>query len=122
MATTEATTAPQPDLLADMDGESSPVTDQHPTSADPFAGHRGEGDDPFNSDGAQDTLSVPQDGQRDRRMSKEWDASKVPPSQFQRRKGSIFSTPGSRDGHTQGKDRDSGFHAKLKEKGWVKST
>ncbi|KAG7147490.1 hypothetical protein HYQ46_003656 [Verticillium longisporum] len=36
----------------------------------------------------------------DRRASTdEWDASKVPPSRFQKRKGSIYATPGSRDGH-----------------------
>lgn len=37
--------------------------------------------------------------QRDRRMSREWDASKVPPSKFQRPEGSIWATPASRDGH-----------------------
>ncbi|KAL8372418.1 hypothetical protein RB595_001968 [Gaeumannomyces hyphopodioides] len=36
---------------------------------------------------------------KDRRQSDEWDASKVPPSRFQKRKGSIYSTPNSRDGH-----------------------
>lgn len=44
------------------------------------------------------------------------DASKVPPSQFQRRKGSIYSTPQSRDGHIAGKDRDKAYHDKVKEK------
>lgn len=39
------------------------------------------------------------------------DASKVPPSRFQQRKGSIYSTQGSRDGHVQkNKDRDNTFH------------
>merc|ERR1739848_449565 len=33
--------------------------------------------------------------QQDRRMSDEWDASKVPPSRFQKRKGSIYATPSS---------------------------
>ncbi|KAF2248762.1 hypothetical protein BU26DRAFT_518978 [Trematosphaeria pertusa] len=51
-----------------------------------------------------------------RRMSKEWDASKVPPSQFQRRKGSIYSTPNSRDGHVKGSSRDQAYWDKLKEK------
>ncbi|KAF8425681.1 hypothetical protein EV426DRAFT_531802 [Tirmania nivea] len=37
--------------------------------------------------------------QKDRRMSREWDASKVPPSKFQRPEGSIWATPASRDGH-----------------------
>ncbi|KAF3938081.1 hypothetical protein ABW19_dt0205082 [Dactylella cylindrospora] len=46
-------------------------------------------------DGAQETPMT----MRDRRMSKEWDASKVPPSRFQKREGSIHATPPSRDGH-----------------------
>ena len=49
-------------------------------------------------------------------MSKEWDASKVPPSRFQRREGSIYATPGSRDGHVKGSKRDQAYHDKLKEK------
>jgi hypothetical protein len=44
------------------------------------------------------------------------DASKVPPSQFQKRKGSIFATPGGRDGHVKGNDRDKAFHETLKQK------
>ncbi|EEH22718.2 hypothetical protein PABG_04929 [Paracoccidioides brasiliensis Pb03] len=90
------------------------------------------------------TSPSPQQSPIDRRMSKEWgrinfkkygaikcgadrpdaysgasmstDASKVPPSRFQRREGSIFSTSSSRDSHLSRKDRDSAFHAKLKEK------
>ncbi|KAF2019952.1 hypothetical protein BU24DRAFT_419558 [Aaosphaeria arxii CBS 175.79] len=57
---------------------------------------------------------------KDRRESREWDAAKVPPSQFQRRKGSIYATPSSRDGHVKGSDRDKAYHDKLKEKGWSK--
>ncbi|KAL1643679.1 hypothetical protein SLS58_004694 [Diplodia intermedia] len=59
---------------------------------------------------------------RDRRMSKEWDASKVPPSRFQKRSGSIYSTPSSRDTHLTGtgSDRDKGYWEKMKEKGWMK--
>jgi len=54
-----------------------------------------------------------------RRMSREWDASKVPPSQFQKRKGSIYSTPSSRDGLVHGAgERDKAYFDKLKEKGW----
>ncbi|KAH6663103.1 hypothetical protein B0J14DRAFT_609745 [Halenospora varia] len=49
----------------------------------------------------------------------EWDASKTPPSRFQQRKGSIFATPGSRDGHVdRNNDRDAKYHEKLAEKGW----
>ena len=45
------------------------------------------------------------------------DAAKVPPSQFQKRKGSIYSTPSSRDGHVHGAgERDKAYHEKLKEK------
>ena len=44
------------------------------------------------------------------------DASKVPPSQFQRRKGSIYSTPSSRDSQHNNKERDQAYHEKLKEK------
>jgi hypothetical protein len=55
-------------------------------------------------------------GDSNRRESKEWDASKVPPSQFQRRKGSIYSTPNSRDGHVKGSSRDQAYWEKLKEK------
>jgi len=68
-----------------------------------------------------------------RRTSKEWgecchdssstplidvaDASKVPPSQFQKRKGSIYATPNSRDSHHgSGNDRDKAYFDKLKEK------
>lgn len=41
------------------------------------------------------------------------DASKVPPSRFQQRKGSIYSTQGSRDGHVQkNNERDKDFHEK----------
>ncbi|KAL9122697.1 MAG: hypothetical protein Q9187_000753 [Circinaria calcarea] len=96
---------------------------------DPFAAQRTTGDDPFANQRGQDALpdlagsptgDVPVMN-RDRRMSKEWDASKVPPSRFQRREGSIYATPSSRDAHTgKGKDRDQVYHDKLKEKGWVK--
>lgn len=52
-------------------------------------------------------------------MSVEWDASKTPPSRFQRRKGSIYSTPASRDGHVD-KNYAEKYHEKLAEKGWDK--
>ncbi|KAF2829470.1 hypothetical protein CC86DRAFT_404109 [Ophiobolus disseminans] len=54
----------------------------------------------------------------ERRSSDTWDASKVPPSQFQRRRGSILSTPNSRDGNVERGDRDKAYFEKLKEKGW----
>ncbi|KAJ6443109.1 phosphatase PSR2 [Purpureocillium lavendulum] len=51
---------------------------------------------------------------QDRRMSDEWDASKVPPSRFQKRKGSIYATPNSRDGHIDRNYADK-YHAKIAE-------
>jgi hypothetical protein len=49
------------------------------------------------------------------------DASKTPPSRFQQRKGSIYATPNSRDGHVdRNHDRDHKYHEKLAEKGWGK--
>ncbi|MCJ1481686.1 hypothetical protein MMC06_001845 [Schaereria dolodes] len=96
---------------------------------DPFAAQRTAENDPFTTQPSGDSLpdattspnlAAPQ-SPRDRRMSKEWDASKVPPSRFQKREGSIYATPGSKDSHTgKGKDRDSSYHEKLKEKGWLK--
>lgn len=56
---------------------------------------------------------------RDRRMSDEWDASKVPPSRFQRRKGSIYAVPSSRDGHIDN-NYAAEFHRLHAEKGYNK--
>ncbi|KAL7927313.1 hypothetical protein ACQKWADRAFT_308079 [Trichoderma austrokoningii] len=53
-------------------------------------------------------------GNKDRRLSDEWDAAKVPPSRFQKRKGSIYATPSSRDGHVD-KNYAEKYHAKLAE-------
>ncbi|KAL6691172.1 hypothetical protein J3F84DRAFT_387767 [Trichoderma pleuroticola] len=53
-------------------------------------------------------------GNKDRRLSDEWDAAKVPPSRFQKRKGSIYATPGSRDGHVD-KNYAEKYHAKIAE-------
>jgi len=100
--------------------------DVNPTvkaTEDPFAGQRAEGENPFNEQniaGSEDMgLETSQSPTGNRRMSREWDASKVPPSQFQRRKGSIYSTPSSRDGHVHGSgERDKAYFEKLKEKGW----
>lgn len=84
----------------------SPNSDINRRSTDdPFAAQR-EGDgfkwDPFSTErrssaAGSEGAEVPM-AQRDRRMSKEWDASKVPPSRFQKREGSIHATPASRDG------------------------
>ncbi|KZF23277.1 hypothetical protein L228DRAFT_237857 [Xylona heveae TC161] len=82
-------------------------------SEDPFAAQREPGDTLGDMAG-----SPPAGGRKsqDRRMSKEWDASKVPPSRFQKREGSIFATQGSRDAHVGRQDRDKSFFDKLKEK------
>ncbi|KAK3398488.1 hypothetical protein B0T20DRAFT_392888 [Sordaria brevicollis] len=53
----------------------------------------------------------------DRRMSAEWDASKVPPSRFQKRKGSIYAVPKTRDGHVDNNYAHA-FHQKHMEKGY----
>ncbi|KAM0247094.1 hypothetical protein ACHAQJ_009972 [Trichoderma viride] len=53
-------------------------------------------------------------GRKDRRLSDEWDAAKVPPSRFQKRKGSIYATPSSRDGHVD-KNYAEKYHAKIAE-------
>jgi len=59
----------------------------------------------------------------DRRSSTdEWDASKTLPSRFQKRKGSIYATPSSRDGHVDKHiGRDAAFHAAHAEKGYGNS-
>jgi len=41
----------------------------------------------------------------DHTATDEWDASKTIPSRFQKRKGSIYATPSSRDGHVE-RNRD----------------
>ncbi|EKG16687.1 hypothetical protein MPH_06141 [Macrophomina phaseolina MS6] len=89
-----------------------------PTMRDPFGG------DKLDKIAGTDDMKLPDDvgngaggsPTHDRRMSKEWDASKVPPSRFQKRSGSIYSTPSSRDAHLTGGDRDKGYWEKMKEK------
>ncbi|KAI0391806.1 hypothetical protein F5Y17DRAFT_388569 [Xylariaceae sp. FL0594] len=57
-------------------------------------------------------------GSRDYTMTAEWDASKTPPSRFQKRKGSIYATPSSRDGHVErNRDAVEEFH-KAHSKRW----
>lgn len=50
---------------------------------------------------------------RDRRLSKEWDAAKTPPSRFQKVEGSIYATPASRDGKVD-RNKIHGFKEKVK--------
>jgi len=91
---------------------------------DLFAAQRTEGNNPFGdkkddlgvvglNSGSHTTNAAPVD----RRMSKEWDASKVPPSRFQKREGSIYATQGSRDGHVE-RNQQLAYLEKLKEKKW----
>jgi len=94
-------------------------------SDDPFAAQRTNDNNPFGDkqDGVPELGSSPpiQSGspKQDRRMSKEWDASKVPPSRFQKREGSIYATQGSRDGHVE-RNQQTAYFEKLKEKKWLK--
>lgn len=83
--------------------------------ADPFDA---TGEDKIVDIAGPDEMSISQSApqHKDRRMSKEWDAAKVPPSRFQRREGSIYSTPASRDAHVKGSSRDKAYFDKLKEK------
>jgi len=125
-------------MSAEAAPETKPFTttdsvDPKVTSDDPFAAQRSGSDDPFAKeklDGVSggDDMAPPADGATaeskgddiGRRMSREWDASKVPPSQFQKRKGSIYATPSSRDSQLKSKDQHPGYFEKLKEKGWDK--
>lgn len=63
---------------------------------------------------AMNESPVTQTSKQDRRMSDEWDAAKVPPSRFQKRKGSIYATQSSRDGHID-KNYQEKYHAKIAE-------
>jgi len=59
---------------------------------------------------------------RDYLDTPEWDASKTPPSRFQKRKGSIYATPSSRDGHVErNRDAVEEFH-KAHSKRWSVSS
>jgi hypothetical protein len=133
MATTD-TTAPASGIDATPTGNPS-VEAGDPLSTKPEGGNSPFGGDTERLESANGTVDVdesaiddtvrnnstslsPPESPRNRRMSREWDASKVPPSQFQKRKGSIYSTPGSRDSQHGDKNRDKAYHDKLKEKGW----
>jgi hypothetical protein len=111
---------------AASDIDATPTDNPSVQSEDPFASQREADNNPFGGDkladsaGSDDMQLSTSPPQKDRRMSKEWDASKVPPSRFQKREGSIYSTPSSRDAHVKGSARDKAYHDKLKEKGWAK--
>ncbi|TFA97519.1 hypothetical protein CCMA1212_010762 [Trichoderma ghanense] len=53
-------------------------------------------------------------GSRDQAADRSSDAAKVPPSRFQKRKGSIYATPSSRDGHVD-KNKVEKYFAKIAE-------
>lgn len=114
-STTSATSGPlfYPANRRDSITATSPVamvTKPRRTSeeVDPFAAQRDPNYSPFSTSHKPRRDSEPLEllssspppmgMQRDRRMSREWDASKVPPSKFQRPEGSIWATPASRDG------------------------
>jgi len=89
---------------------------------DPFAAQRETGqpaaDPAISKENAPSSPNLAVKDDR-RQSSDEWDASKTPPSRFQQRKGSVYATPGSRDGHVdKNYERDAAYHAKLAEKGW----
>ncbi|EPE10772.1 c6 zinc finger domain containing protein [Ophiostoma piceae UAMH 11346] len=105
---------------ADQNMASSPPVGSYSPPAFTFTTPEGMGND---TDHAADTtasglgsMDIPP---RDRRASDEWDASKVPPSRFQKRKGSIYSTPNSRDGQVDN-NYAAKFHAKHAELGYNK--
>ncbi|KAF3094734.1 hypothetical protein TWF569_009126 [Orbilia oligospora] len=116
MANTEAKIVPEANsphfknaqALEEPSSPVSPTYDNVPRrtsgSAEPGFGEPGFKYDMFGTNRPEGIQEVPIE-QRDRRMSKEWDASKVPPSRFQKRAGSIHATPPSRDGHIQRNDR-----------------
>ncbi|KAK7187662.1 hypothetical protein DPSP01_004499 [Paraphaeosphaeria sporulosa] len=97
-------------------------TDKNPTAAQHEENDNTSSEDATKKDTSSGDPADPQAQQhptQDRRLSREWDASKVPPSQFQRPQGSIFATPSTRDGHVGGADRDQKYWDKMKEKGWL---
>ncbi|EOD43254.1 hypothetical protein GTA08_BOTSDO04469 [Neofusicoccum parvum] len=122
----DATPTGNPSVATDFSDTAkngSAIDDVHgsPELHDPFGG------DKLDKIAGGDDMKMPGSGgsdsgspTHDRRMSKEWDASKVPPSRFQKRSGSIYSTPSSRDAHLNGNERDKGYWEKMKEKGWMK--
>ncbi|KAF8437396.1 hypothetical protein BGX38DRAFT_1145153 [Terfezia claveryi] len=88
------------------------IKSRRASDVDPFSVQRDPNYNPFSSSptrrrsseqmepmSTSPTETPPMGIQSDRRMSREWDASKVPPSKFQRPEGSIWATPASRDGH-----------------------
>ncbi|KAI0203870.1 hypothetical protein F4808DRAFT_390865 [Astrocystis sublimbata] len=68
--------------------------------------------------GDEQPLERQRTNSRDYSHTDEWDASKTVPSRFQKRKGSIYATPPSRDGHVErNRDAVEEFH-KAHSKRW----
>ncbi|KAI9822828.1 MAG: hypothetical protein M1826_000407 [Phylliscum demangeonii] len=91
-------------------------------SHNPFPNQRMSSDDNNLPDAKEDAAAAANAADQpiflaDRRLSKECDAAKVPLSRFQKREGSIYATPSSRDGHVE-KNTQTAYTEKLKEKGW----
>jgi len=79
-------------------------------ASDPFSAHRGTVN-PFPENGDKAKADSPTSPVDRRTSTDEWDAAKTPPSRFQQRKGSVYATPNSRDGHVdKNYARDAKFH------------
>jgi hypothetical protein len=89
--------------------QSSPVSPTFNSNRQPSVGDPNFKYDMFGTERPDSDIPEESNAMRDRRMSKEWDASKVPPSRFQKRAGSIHATPASRDGHVDRNDRTALF-------------
>ncbi|KAF8246896.1 hypothetical protein K440DRAFT_318568 [Wilcoxina mikolae CBS 423.85] len=109
MASTQATTTTNTSPTTTTDRFSDPFAASREEDSDMFATTRRASDSSTTSDTDRVPLS-----QRDRRLSKEWDAAQTPPSKFQRLPGSIYATPASRDGHVA-RNKIHGFKEKVKE-------
>lgn len=79
--------------------------------SDPFTMQYEMNNDPFNRRSSDDMGHMHKP--IDRRLSKEWDAARTPPSRFQKAEGSIFSTPASRDGRID-RNKVVGYRDKVK--------
>lgn len=131
MANTEPNFVPEADspqfknaqAIEEPSSPVSPTFDNGPRrtsgGAEPGFGDPGFKYDMFGTQRPEGGMQEVPTANRDRRMSKEWDASKVPPSRFQKRAGSIHATPPSRDGHIERNDRTALFE-KLSNKGGKK--
>ncbi|KAL7271268.1 hypothetical protein RUND412_005993 [Rhizina undulata] len=91
------------------------------TSGDTFSSQRDPKNNTFGAVGeprrgsdSSDTSEPAIMATTDRRMSKEWDAAKTPPSRFQKVEGSIYATPPSRDGHIA-RNKIQGYKEKVRE-------